>query len=380
MTFRSKVLLLLIILGVLGAFLLAFVLLSTIPKNNDSNGDQTIGEEDTDTPVSNPVSFPVGNENNKESFKYAFVNSKGSIALLDSSAEEITINIEDKQWKDISWNPTGDLISVLGQTSENTYNLFIYSLSSKEWGQITNFTKEQLGVDGYVWKDESTIVFMQGVVPERWLHSVDAKNKGQIVKLNKVDGDLIRDNSNSTRLVFKKNFTNLISVYFITTINGEFIYRFDQIANQDSKLINVQDALFSGDGEKLLLKASIGSDVNLYKAFFGSREAFVLQQEQKDINLLCNVTGDIYLGYKLSKLKFELFGINASKDTVTQTSVLNITENDKITHVRCFDSNNVLLKLESKDSAKWFALDDNRQFIEFESLKENKEVAVNPGR
>lgn len=378
MTFRSKVLLLLIVLGVLGAFLLAFVLLSTIPKNNNSNDNQTTEEENSNPPVSNPVSFPNGNDNSKESFKYAYVNNKGNIALLNTSAEEVTINIEDKKWKDISWNPSGDLISVLGQTSENTYNLFTYSLSSKEWNQVSSFTKEQKGVDGYVWKDESTIVFMQGEVPERWLHSVDIRNQGQIAKLNKVDGTLVRENSNSTRLVFKKNFTDLISVYFITTINGEFIYRFDQISNQDSKLINVQDVMFNETGEKLLLKAAISSDVNIYDAFFGSREAFVIKPEEKDLNLICNVSGDIYLSYKINKTKFELFAINAEKDTVTSTAALNLAENDKISHVTCFESNNVLLKLESKDTIKWLALDANRQFIEFESLKGNGEVAVNP--
>jgi hypothetical protein len=171
--------------------------------------------------VSAPQDINDGNSDNLNSNHYKLVfETDDEVLKLLNNGDLITINLNRRRWKNINFSPNGTKIALLGQ-SDGIYDIFVYDIDSLEWGQLTFYSFNSLpSVRSFLWFDDVNILFTQGEKGDVWLHRLNL-DSNEILKISKVNGDLVDLNLEKNRLIFQDD----NSGFFIATIDGALMYK-----------------------------------------------------------------------------------------------------------------------------------------------------------
>ena len=82
----------------------------------------TLFNPNNNNPISSPGGIVNPDENMLDRYTYALINNNDNIKLKTELGEELLINIDEKDWKDIKWSTEGDNVAVLGQTKPDIYH------------------------------------------------------------------------------------------------------------------------------------------------------------------------------------------------------------------------------------------------------------------
>jgi hypothetical protein len=369
MTKYSKIAILLLILLI---FVIVVLLILVALVKTESK------EPGVSYPLSNPISYNEDNivevdEEQLENYKYTVITETDIIKLFDKQGEELIINLDYKNWHSISWSPDGKLIAVLGKESNSSaYNLYIYDLRKRAWRVATNF-EQGSGVESYVWKNNDTILFIEGEAANKWLQSYKYSTVAEIRKLNRVEGQLLEVSSDEAKLLVKKEKANGNFDFSFYTSVGEYIYSLNDLKTKDDELINPLTAMFTSDPDKVVLS----DETKLYKHQFGSTELFVIA-ESGDLRPLCALSEDNILTAKFGEEYLDLLNTDIkeqSSENITSINTFGLGELDQIL-VKCFDSINFLIPLSLPDSIKWYSKQIDGGVTDFEFFKNAKEVTA----
>lgn len=324
-------------------------------------------------PISKPVSIPgetiisidQGNVNN---FDIAAVNKDDTIDLKNTKGERIPIQLDKRSWKDLRWSPDGKLLSVLGKTGENVFDLFIFNLSSKSWRQATKFNQTIIGVSSYLWRDSNVILFTQGNPGEHWIHQY-VYNSGEITKLNRTEGELFTIALDAKSMVVKLNTNKDATSFAFFKTDGTLIYNLSKVSDTTTNLpIVISNITYTTSSDNIVL-TSVGG--KLYKHIFGNSNAIEITKGE-GFTPICGVTDKTILGLqKSTEGKIFLDTINTEN-----TSLINIASMDSkgkdidFSKTKCYKVNNTALNV---DGVWYMAV--NNEFKEFTVIETTKEVA-----
>jgi len=321
----------------------------------------------TSTKQNIPISYPQSESNiiriipkDMERFIYATISTDDTIILKDVVGDKRVINLDKKEWHDIQWNPDYTIISVIGQSANGKNNLFIFNLTSQKWEQVSFYS--DYDIEQYIWNSNDEILFTQGVKPERWLHSYKYSSKNQIIKINRVEGNLIKANLEKNILVFNEN-----SKFSFRDVNGELIANVSDLpVLKDIKIadiINLQDPskfVIKDDANKLYIYDLIDEKLSEFSEF------------TFEPHLMCSF-----------KDNFKIYGIEDDRLIVQVVDIeqlalleeninLKLNEASKITLENC-NVKDFLIK-EASRTTRWF--NSNMAFPEILVLKNDFDVDV----
>ncbi len=312
------------------------------------------------------VSYPVSYTNSirivpkeLEKYNYVGIDKDNVLTFVDLSGETKIITLENKEWKNIKWSPDNTLVSVLGKVN-NIYNLFIYDLSQEKLEQITFYNDSD--ISNFSWINDDELIYIQGEGSSRWLHSYKYSTKAQLLKINRVDGELVRiDNSNS------------IYIYETTTSfdlrdkMGKLISKLSKEFTKDIYSFNISEVLSLNSLDDLILK---DSDNNVYLYNLISDEIKQLEINFfDDLHLLCSLDSNQFNLYtkninSLEVLKYDLtYDLLEMGDIIT--SNYEALEGDTLKSCR---DNKYLINANVDGELKWFI--DDESFKEILILKD----------
>src|SRR5690606_2884332 len=102
-------------------FLLVFIAIQSKPTDKPS---------DVIIPTSFPVSYNSGVEVEVDpstemiKYEYALITDEDFI-LLKNEKKELYVNLDKKNWRNVSFSDNGELVAVLGETKKDVFDLFI---------------------------------------------------------------------------------------------------------------------------------------------------------------------------------------------------------------------------------------------------------------
>jgi len=321
------------------------------------------------TPISytNPTNVVTSNEDLRKKYDYALITSNDNIKLKNTINEELLINLDPKNWKNIQWSKEGSYVSALGETAAGVSNLFIYNLSTQKWTQATEFDE---GVTSYNWIDNDTILFTSG----GWLHRYKYSSENEIVKLYQIDGAIVSVSPNFTTILIKDS----KNVFSILSVEGKLLFSLDKITVKDTNTnIPIVEAYFNKDAENMLL---VGPSVTFYTWKIGSTEAKAMPLDKDDdqdiagVKILCSQEVDLFKSYRIEEGEIKF----ANVDTFNQElNALNFKELNGGTSnfVKCTDDNDVTFSISTSDSNNWYVISGD-QVQRLVILDGSKEVAV----
>ncbi|MFS8130688.1 MAG: hypothetical protein ACMG57_01785 [Candidatus Dojkabacteria bacterium] len=324
------------------------------------------------TPVSTPVSIPgetvisidQGNVNN---FDIATINPDDTIDLKNTQGERIPIQLDKNSWKDLKWSPDGKLLSVLGKTGENIFDLFVFNISTKSWRQATKFSQTIIGISSYLWRDSNVILFTQGTPGEHWIHQY-VYASGEITKLNKTEGELFTISPDSKSMIVKLNDNNDATSFAFFKPDATLIYNLSKVTDANNLPIIIKNITFTTSPENILLTSK---DNKIYRHTFGNSSAIELTKAA-GFNTLCGVTDKVVLGLQqTAEGKVFLDTISIEGTDLVNIATLDVQGKDiDFSKTKCYKLNNVALNI----SGSWYVAKDNA-FNEFFALKTAKEVS-----
>ncbi len=324
------------------------------------------------TPVSSPVSTPgetiipidQGNVNN---FDIAVINPDDTIDLKNTQGERIPIQLDKNSWKDLKWSPDGKLLSVLGKTGENIFDLFIFNLSSKSWKHATKFDQTIVGVGSYLWRDSNVILFTQGTPGEHWVHQY-VYASGEITKLNRTEGELFTISSDAKSMVVKLNENEDTTSFAFFKTDGTLIYNLSKVTDANNQPIIIKNITYTTSSDNIVLTSK---DNKIYRHTFGNSTAIEIPKAA-GFNPLCGVTDTVVLALqKNEEGKIFLDTISIEKTDLVNIASLNSNGKDiDFSKTKCYKLNNVALNLDGS----WYVAKDNA-FNEFFAIKTAKEVS-----
>lgn len=300
-----------------------------------------------------------------EKFTYATVSPEDTIVLKDLSGEERIINLERKNWNNIKWSPDGTLISVKGTSEEGKENLFIFNMATEKWSQVTNFSDYK--IENYTWVSNDELVFIQGVEPDKWLHTYSYTANGQAIKVNRVSGEFIKTNNIGNILIFKESDDS----FTLRDINGESIINtkdltLSKTSSDDLKVIK--------DVESLAIPSEVAI-VNDKGEFFIYDIVDKILTKFEDSKLgnkfICAtensfktfaVDDNKLIAYFADKAKLKLDFVN---------TVINVNQDSMLSLVKCSNTNYLIKEVSGE--IKWF---DNSEFPELIILEGDLDVDV----
>ncbi|MEP7103788.1 MAG: hypothetical protein ABI721_03705 [Candidatus Dojkabacteria bacterium] len=329
----------------------------------------------TNPPVSKPVSSSTDgniisiNDGNIDNFDIALITSEDTIQLKNSQNEIIPINLDKTNWKDIKWSPDGKLLSVLGKSGENIFDLYIFNLKDRLWKKATTFNQTNTGIDSYIWKDSNIILFTQGTAPEHWIHQYIYVS-GEITKLNKTEGTLFAIAADAKSMVVKLNSNNDESSFAFFNTDGTLAYNLNKVLNStDNKALVISNIVYTKDSNNIILSSMDGK---VYRHTFGNSNAIEITNA-KNFYPLCGVTEKVVLGVQKNeedKLFVDTFNIdNTPLVNIASKSIGDLTID--FSKTKCYKTNNVALSLSNGD---WLNTENN-QFEDFFLIDVAKEVS-----
>jgi hypothetical protein len=359
---KKIILVFMIVLAILGAFCLLIMLLNIISPTQNENLNNN-----NNNPISSPVSSPDNiikiPLNDRTAYKYVEITTDDTILMKNDKGEKIVINLERKNWKNLKWSPDGKKVSVLGNTGEGIFNMFIFDLYSENWTKITNYLSNDSGILSYFWKDSSTILYVAKTDSNLWLHSFNYTS-GELLKLNIIQGVINDVSNNKKRIILKSTVTGSeIPNFYITDGSGVLIYKFDKIANEKGRLLVITDVIFSRDPDKLLLETTFLGNTFLYEADFGSIVAKPIDS-LLSFNSLCTTDEAKFLGYDYVTTENNLKIISLDISNLNFKTIVEKNFDTAITIIPdktvCVEDGSVLLNLTVAGKNTWYVLNNDK--------------------
>jgi hypothetical protein len=377
MKFRSFVLLLLIIIAIGGAFVFGFLMLSSMQKENDQEEiDPNPNSYPTSFPTSTPTSYPTQFEEvvniQDNQYKYAFVDNENNIGLINIEDEIIYVNLEQNNWKDLKWSTDGKLLAVLGETEEDTWNIFIYNPSIEEWKQATNYRASQTGVSTYLWTNGNTLLFIQGQEGERWVHRFEYIAKEEIIKVFKTNGELYRSKSDNSRIIIKTP-----NDFEFRTVEGDLVYSASQHKDGSNEISNITKLTVTEDPNVFLITTEPAeSRSDNYLAYYGAKSApriFIA----RNFYPICALSQDAFLGYRLNIDTLDFLKLIPKSNDIEIVSSLPKTAEIDFSKTNCdFEQGVSLVRIAEGDEEKWIEITLDNQVNELTNLSDIKELKI----
>jgi len=307
----------------------------------------------------------LGGEDDKE-YKYAAITFEDVITLFTETGEELEINLNRQEWKNLKWSPENKFLSALGKEegSEN-FDLNIYTKDGKKWELITNYFNTNIGVSNYIWQSEQAIYFNQGLQNDNWLHRFIYPTVAEIFKLSRIDGVIENLSPNKDLLLYKMN-------------NGGFKV-YNLLGEEQWDLTSLMQSLrgtkvlFSGDQSRVLILGQNSS--KLYKvAYQGTTSEEVILQ---DFIPVCSVNADNFIGYIYDSFTgdFNVTNLNIKDGTEAIIATKNLANAVVYPEtIECIGINSLLLKtFDAEAKEQWFKISPEG-FLELPYLDGSKEV------
>lgn len=324
--------------------LVVVLLLAQLSNMNNTNTNNP--------PVSNAVSNPVNIIDLINSpggkFEYAVIRPDDTIELKNKMNERFIIGLEKRKWKSLNWSPDGKLVSALGQSVNNIYDIYIYNIDKKEWSRVTDYRNFSSGVDQYEWTDNNTILFTQGEVPNRWMHKFNYLSK-EILKVSNIQGDIVGISPNLNYVVIKDS----ISAPEIYDGSGIKLVTVANIKDfKTDAVIALESIEFFKDSDKILAKTT---DNVYYKMNLGDTTA-VATTLPEQYATLCSFSENAFAVYTIDGNNLTYAAFNSRDDLlnilIEEEFKKPFTINKELSY--CLD-NAVHLKVEFTDgTAKWY--------------------------
>jgi len=324
-------------------------------------------------PISKPVSVPgetiisidQGDVNN---FDIAVINADDTIDLKNTKGERIPIQLDKNSWKDLKWSPDGKLLSVLGKTGDNIFDLFVFNLSTKIWKRATQFSQSTIGLSSYLWRDSNVILFTQGIPGEHWIHQY-VYNSGEITKLNRTEGELFTIALDAKSMVVKLNNNNDTTSFAFFKTDGTLIYNLSKVSDTTSNLpIIISNITYTTSSDNIVLTSQEGK---LYKHIFGNSNAIEITKAA-GFTPICGVTDKIVLGLQKSS-EGKIFLDTISTENTSLINIASMESKGKdidFSKTKCYKVNNTALNIDGI----WYMADGN-EFKGFTVIQTTKEVA-----
>lgn len=350
--------------GIIIAFvlLLAIVLLSMVNSQTPSNNNNL-----TSFPISNPNSNVIDiNNGNNNGFDYAVITPEDTIELRNKLNESFIIGLERRNWNSIKWSPDSRLIAVLGESSPLIYDIYIYNTSTKVWSKVTNYGNFESGVEQFAWTGNNTILYIQGSIPNRWIHRY-SYTSNESLKISNMSGDIIHVSPELSYVVTKAT----DSAPEIYGKNGELLNTLNSVKDVDTQeVIAIEDLRFFKGSEKILAQDSQG---NYYKFNFGDSFA-VKTSINPDYQMICSNSSNTFLGtlitsnaltfgiYNSSGDLFNILGEEPFRLSVDVDNSLSFCANNS-TYLRLefADTTNAWYKIEGSNIVKDAIFSDNKE-------------------
>lgn len=307
------------------------------------------------------LSYPVSSPNtirivpkDLEKYNYVGIDKDYVVSLMDLTGKTKIITLENKEWRDIKWSPDNTLVSILGKVND-VYNLFIFDLSQERLEQITFYN--ELGVDNYEWINDDELIYIQGEGSDRWLHSYKYSTKSQLLKINRVDGDLIKtDNSNSI-YTFKTS-----SSFDLRDKTGKLIIKLSNSFINDDLEINLKDLIVLDTLDDLIL---LDTDYNVYLYNIISNDLKKLEINFfSDLTLACSLSDTTFNLYTKNINSLEILSYDLTTDLMLQGDIVvrdfETIENDSIKHCR---DGKYLLSAKIDETTKWYVDDSFKEIL-----------------
>lgn len=312
---------------------------------------------------------------NLAGYEYATISDDDTIVLINTLGDKVIINLERRAWQNISWSPDGLLVSVLGKTRDNIYDIYIFQIQSRTWIRATNFSALGIGVDSYTWKGSREITFTQGQGSERWLHSYNHESRS-ILKIAQTSARVIEYSRQRTYLVLKDDGSDKLSYHIHNNLGNKLLElnRFVDSSNTSQNLTISQ--LFSiTDSDKIVF--SIG-EAQFAKTELGSLSAFLMDIEKSDYNFLCSINEDEYYFAGEGENKINLYILNTKRERMGVESTQEAFNAGVIKGSgSCFGQRNVLFGVNSDNSTEWLEYrNGTNNLANLFHLKGSKEVQV----
>lgn len=331
---------------------------------------------DQKPPVSNPVSSADGNvidlnQGNVTNFDIAVINPEDTIDLKNNDGQRIPIQLAKMSWKDLNWSPDGKLLAVLGKTSENIFDLFVFNTEKKSWTTSTSFNKSTLGIDSYVWRDSNVILFTQGITGEHWIHQY-VYNSGEITKLQKTEGKIQLLAPDASSMVVKLNDNNDSTSFAFYKPDATLIYNLNKVTDSSNQPLLVSNVIYTKSANNIILRTTNGK---VYSHTFGNSNAIELVNGLNSIPM-CAVTEKVFLGLKENSLEngdhyVEMDTISIENNT--KTTVATITQDANrvdFSASKCYKVSNMALNL----GGNWYLSKDSN-FFSFFAIRNAVEVS-----
>lgn len=360
---KSIILLTILFIIICFSIIVVILLLTTFNK-------KAVVIEVDDTPISNPVSFAPEIPNDPiANFEIAAITNKDTINILDKKDNEVIINLEQKSWKNIQISPDSKMISVLGLSAESIYDLYIYDVGAKSWSKVTNFESQGSGVESYLWLDNSSLLFIQGVNPERWLHSYKIRQQ-EVKKLSKVEGQIYQLSAKKDKLIFQTSKDNNFE-YYVTTSEGQKIYSFTNLKEGSTTVSKFKNVSFTADENVIFLT----TEDKYYYSLFGSRELIPIESSVRG-DFLCTNTKGIPL---ISILNLDSAPFTLAIQEFYQDEFINFYQTEiesEPENIYCaFDK--LIYAINTSTELKWFIIDPQAQIAkELTSIKNYIEITT----
>lgn len=306
----------------------------------------------TTNPTSNPVSTQVNvidlNNSPGGAFDYAVIRPDDTIELRNKLNAKFIIGLEKREWKSIQWSPNGDLVAVLGKSTANIYDIYIYNLLQKEWSKATDYKNFETGVEDYSWVENNTILFTQGSVPNKWLHKFNYLSK-ETLKVSNITGEILSTSPDLKYVVIKSE----ESAPLIYDDSGLQAYALNNIKDAESgNLLAFNSVEFFEGSEKILAQDFFGS---YYKFNLGDNVA-VKTSLASDYTTVCSLTENSFNAF-LNTSNSLVYGNYSSRDDLfnilgEESFKLSFTVDKDLSYCT---NGEIFLKLEFADgTTQWY--------------------------
>jgi len=337
----------------------------------------------SDNISNNPSSYPLSytkpdniikiSSNNYTGSKYAVITRDDTIELKNEVGDKFIIGLDHRQWKNIKWSPDNNLIGILGKDDFNKYDLYIYNIANQIWFKATNFEKFDTGIESFEWNNNQTVLFIQGVNPDRWLNRFNYASQSEILKLSRIfQGNIISISKDRKYLLVQNNLQ-----FTLIDNSGGIITSFDNIIDDKGDKLNISNVILSQDNDKLLLQTLSGE---IYKLELGSNRAINITLKDK-FNSICDINEDVFLGYNYNKEQknLSILNLNIKEQQLTNSAeiLLKNFDNINLDKTQCYDNNNLLLyiKLTNSKIPSWYRIKD-KSLEEVFIFKDINEISV----
>lgn len=295
------VLVFIILIGGTIGILLSFSSNNSQTPNSASNITPEIMPENEVENIPSQLNEEAINQDNEfeQEFIYAVINNDNTISVFNESNEELILSLDTNEKRSLSWNPSTEILSVLADTSTGSnpiYNLLVYSFIDENWTQVTNYTLE--GIHSYRWVSNTEILFNQGIGTNNWLHIQDISKEASVIKIVRVDGDLIEISPDKTKYIFDLKDSNTYSFF---NFQGDLLWNLDNVffENENNMQISIipdNRIIFAEDSNKLYYSGT-------YAQFFNTSLKTAINQDLSfELNVdyvkpLCTYSANEFIGY-----------------------------------------------------------------------------------